>query len=412
MVMSRRRQPGTPRLLRALNDRAALELLLAHGPLTRAKLGELTGLSKVTASQLVERLEQRGLVERVGVSAGGRGPNAQLYAVVASAAYVVGMAIGPHGVTAQAADLTGAEHGRVEVAADISDDPVGLVHEVLAQAAKAAEVPAGKIRHVVLGSPGVIDPRSGEVSFSWELPRWHRGLLAALTADLNRPVRIVNDVNLAAVAEHRLGAGAGVDDFVLLWCDRGMGVGVMLDGRLYQGVLGAAGEVGYLPVPGVELVHGVTRAHKAPYSALAGAEPIRALAREHGFRQRTAAAAVAAAVADPERGGPLLDEIARRIALGAAAVSVVLDPGLVVLAGEVGSAGGDELATRVEREVRELAPVAPKVVGTTIDADPVLHGAVLTALASAREEIFEGTDLDGADLDGTDADDAEPEPAP
>jgi hypothetical protein len=57
--------------------------------------------------------------------------------------------------------------------------------------------------------------------------------------------------------------------------------------------------------------------------------------------------------------------------------------------------------------VRELAPVAPKVVGTTIAADPVLHGAVLTALASAREEIFEGTDPDG-----TDADDAEPEPAP
>jgi len=392
--MSRRRQPGTPRLLRALNDRAALELLLAHGPLTRARLGELTGLSKVTASQLVERLERRGLVESVGVSAGGRGPNAALYAVVPSAAYVVGMAIGPHGVTARAADLTGAERGRVEVAADISDDPVGLVHQVLAQAAADAEVPATKIRHVVLGSPGVIDPRSGEVSFSWELPRWHRGLLAALTADLNRPVRIVNDVNLAAVAEHRLGAAAGVDDFVLLWCDRGMGVGVMLGGRLYQGVLGAAGEVGYLPVPGAELVHGVTRAHKAPYSALAGAESVRALAREHGFRHRTAAAAVTAAVADPDAGGPLLDEIARRIALGAAAVSVVLDPGLVVLAGEVGSAGGAELAVRVEREVRQLAPVAPKVVGTTIDTDPVLHGAVLTALDAAREEIFDADDAD------------------
>ena len=65
--MAATRLPGTPRLLRALNDRAALELLLARGPLTRAQLGEMTGLSKVTASQLVERLEERRLVRRVGI---------------------------------------------------------------------------------------------------------------------------------------------------------------------------------------------------------------------------------------------------------------------------------------------------------------------------------------------------------
>src|SRR5258705_13968621 len=96
LTMSSARLPGTPRLLRALNDRAALELLLSRGPLTRAQLGELTGLSKVTASQLVERLEERGLVARVGEQAGGRGPNAQMYAVVPATAYVVGVEAGPH----------------------------------------------------------------------------------------------------------------------------------------------------------------------------------------------------------------------------------------------------------------------------------------------------------------------------
>ena len=71
------RRPGTPRLLRELNDRAALELLLVEGPMTRALLGERTGLSKVTASQLLARLEERGLVEVAGEQAGGRGPNAE-----------------------------------------------------------------------------------------------------------------------------------------------------------------------------------------------------------------------------------------------------------------------------------------------------------------------------------------------
>src|SRR6266536_6712910 len=112
VAMAATRLPGTPRLLRALNDRAALELLLARGPLTRAQLGEMTGLSKVTASQLVERLEERGLVARVGEQAGGRGPNAQMYAVVPATAYVVGVEVGPQHVMAATADITGATVGR------------------------------------------------------------------------------------------------------------------------------------------------------------------------------------------------------------------------------------------------------------------------------------------------------------
>src|SRR5258707_9668228 len=97
-AMSSTRLPGTPRLLRAINDRAALELLLERGPLTRAQLGELTGLSKVTASQLVERLEERGLVSRVGEQAGGRGTNPPLYAVGPPSAFFLGVDVGPeHG---------------------------------------------------------------------------------------------------------------------------------------------------------------------------------------------------------------------------------------------------------------------------------------------------------------------------
>src|SRR4029453_5734067 len=69
--------PGTPLLLRAINDRAALELLLDQGPLTRARLGELTGLSKVTASQLVERLERRQLIKKIGKENRGGGPHAR-----------------------------------------------------------------------------------------------------------------------------------------------------------------------------------------------------------------------------------------------------------------------------------------------------------------------------------------------
>jgi len=387
--MSSTRLPGTPRLLRAINDRAALELLLGQGPLTRAQLGELTGLSKVTASQLVERLEERGLVSRVGEQAGGRGPNASLYAVVPTSAFVVGVDVGPEHAVAACADITGTVVGRIEQSTHDTDDPVGVVHRAVIEAARSGKAPISKVRRVVLGSPGLVDPDTGDLSFVFDLPRWQRGLLAALRDDLKRAVVFENDVNLAAVAEAYTGAAKGVDDFVLLWLGRGVGMAVVLGGRLHRGVSGAAGEIGYLPVAGAPVPRG-GRA-KGGFKELAVADAIRAVAREHGFRAATAQDAVRAAVNAGTPGAPVLDELARRLALGLAAACVVLDPALVVLAGEVGLAGGLSLAHRVQLEVAAIAPVSPRVVVSEAVSEPVLHGALLTALDATRDEVFGST---------------------
>lgn len=390
------RLPGTPRLLRALNDRAALELLLARGPLTRAQLGELTGLSKVTASQLVERLEERGLVTRVGEQAGGRGPNAQLYAVDPNSAHVVGVDVGPDLVVAACADITGAVIGRVEQSMKDTDDPLGLVHNAVVQAAGSAHTQLATVRRVVLGTPGLVDPATGDIAFAWNLPRWQRGLLAALREDLHTPVVFENDVNLAAVAEAHAGAAQGVPDFVLAWLGRGVGLAVMLGGRLHRGGTGAAGEIGYLPVPGAAIPRDVYRRAKGArldgaFQQIGAAEAIRAVGREYGFRAATAGDSVRAAIAAGIKGGPMLDEVARRLALGVAAACVVLDPPLVVLAGEVGEAGGSALAERVQHEVAAITPVSPQVVPTGVPDEPVLQGALRVALDAARDEVFGST---------------------
>ncbi|MFI1989482.1 ROK family protein [Actinoplanes sp. NPDC020271] len=390
--MAATRLPGTPRLLRALNDRAALDLLLSRGPLTRAQLGEMTGLSKVTASQLVERLEERGLVRRVGEQAGGRGPNAQLYAVTPSSAHVIGVDVGPDSVIAACADITGAVIGRSELSTKDTDDPVGVVHQAVVQAASDAGTDITSVRRVVLGTPGLVDPQSGEISFAWDLPRWHRGLLADLRRDLSTPVVFGNDVNLAAVAESISGAATGVSDFALVWIGRGVGLASVIAGRLHQGATGAAGEIGYLPVGGAEVPHNASkRGVKGAFQTLAAAEAVKAIGKQHGFKGAEAADVVSAAVAAGEAGEPVLDELARRLALGVAATCLVLDPPLVVLAGEVGRAGGPALADRVEREVAAITLVSPKVVVTGVAAEPVLHGALHTALDAVRDEVFGST---------------------
>ena len=375
-----------------MNDRSALELLLAEGPLTRSQLGERTGLSKVTASQMLARLEERGLVAVAGQQAGGRGPSAALYGVVRSCAYVAAFDVAPDAVTTGVADVTGRLLTEVTVDPNGARQPVKLVSNAVATACESAGVQPEQLRAFVIGTGGMVDPETGDVRLHVDMPDWHEGVLEALRGDLRRPVTIENDVNLAAMAEHAAGAAQGVDDFVFVWMGVGLGLATILSGRLYRGARGAAGEIGYLPVPGAPLPEDLTHPSAGGFRSLVGAVPVQALAAEHGFRGSTAWEAVQGAVAAMEAGDPdagiFLSELARRVAVGVAAISVTLDPGLVVLGGPVGKAGGTALAGQVSAEVSRICPVTPTVVPTAVPNDPVLRGALLAALDQARGELL------------------------
>ncbi|GLU46412.1 ROK family transcriptional regulator [Nocardiopsis ansamitocini] len=401
------RRPGTPRLLRQLNDRAALELLLSSGPLTRTQLGEATGLSKVTASQLLSRLEERELVHVIGAQAGGRGPNAALYAVVPSSAYVAALDVGPHQVAAAIADVTGRIVSQVTVDPTESDDPVALVHTAVMRLVETSGVPLSRLTACVIGTPGVVDPRTGDMRFSFELGSWHEGVLDALRTDLKRSVAIENDVNLAALAEHAEGAARGIPDFVLMWLDSsgGVGMSIMLGDRIHRGRSGGAGEIGYLPVPGAPLpddiglpggYESLRTAYGKPslahgFQSLVGSREVLELAARHGLAAGTVTEAVRLARADPGSKGLFLEELAERIARGVTAVCVVLDPGLVVLGGDVPLVGGDDLAARVAEAAGRIGPNTAEVRVSQVGGNPVLRGAILAALKKAREEMFAST---------------------
>ncbi|WP_460528799.1 ROK family transcriptional regulator [Flindersiella endophytica] len=387
------RRPGVPRLLREINDRAAFDLLVSRGPLTRSRLGELTGLSKVTAAQMLGRLEERGLVTVVGAQAGARGPNAALYAVRPQAAYVAGLEVGPHGVTTAVADITGQVLSEETVDPNRGDAPVQTVHSGVAGACRAAGIKPSELRVVVVGTPGVINPETGDLEFSFDLPEWHAGIRDALTSDLQCLVRIENDVNLVAVAERAYGAARDHDDFALVWADRGVGLAMLIGGRLHRGHSGAAGELGYLPVPGVPLAEDVRRrpgrlpSVSGGLGALVSTEAIRELADSHGLAgpssvQEIVSHAIASGAAE------FVDDLAHRLALGVASVCVILDPSLVVLAGDVCRAGGPDLAGRVEEAVARICPIRPNVSVTAVERRPVLLGAVDVAAEQAREDLF------------------------
>src|SRR6516165_337732 len=386
-----RARPGTPSLLRELNDRAALDLLLRRGMLTRSQISEYTGVSKVTVSQMLARLEERGLVSVVGEQAGNRGPNAALYSVVPSSAYVAGLHMDFDLVSAAVADVTGRRVADVNVDPNGADDPTELVRGVIERACASAGVDLARLSALVIASPGVVDPRTGDPRLAVNLPAWHEGALDALRGVLHKPVVIENDVNLAAMAERAAGAATDTGDFVLVWLGVGLGLATMLGGQLHRGTAGAAGEIGYLPVHGAPLHTDIRHPASGGFQSLAGGSAVHELAAKYGFAAPTPAEAVRAAVSavgEPGQAGAFLGELAHRVAVGVASVCVVLDPGLVVLGGEVGRAGGTALADRVAAAVASIWPSRPRVVPTGVPGEPVLRGAMLAAVAQARAALL------------------------
>lgn len=396
--------PGTPRVLRAMNDRAALDLLLEHGTLSRTRIGKLTGLSKPTASQLLARLEAAGLVLASGTTAGRPGPSAQLYSLNPAAAHVAALDVTTERIRAAVADITGRTVGtfRLPTPRHRAGGAVDHVVQALDGAVKEAGLNRGDLHRAVIGTPGAFDPSTGRLRYASHLPGWHSPtLLDELAAALPMPLEYENDVNLAAVAEQRIGAARDHDDFVLLWNEEGIGAAIVIGGRLHRGRTGGAGEVGFLPVPGTPLVRNVTKANNGGFQELAGCNAVLRIARELGIPApagtlRVAAAALlseaAALHAAGETGGPygeLLARCATGTATGLASLVAVLDPELIVLSGDVTVAGGEPLLTLIQAELAELAVPRPRLVLGTVQEHPVLSGALESALATTRDEVFD-----------------------
>lgn len=382
---------GTPSWLRQTNDRTALSLLLQNGPLTRNAIGQLSGLSKPTACQIVLRLETAGLVRVVGETSRGRGPNAVTYGVRLDR--VLGVALDVTGSTIRSTvvDARGTEHPVVEtrLTGEGERPAIADLQGAIGAACLASATSTSSVRLVCVGVPGSVDPRTDELSFIDTLPGWPRtGIREALEGILGCTVHIENDVNLAAVAERSEGAGVGVSSFALLWMDQGLGLAVELLGTVHRGSAGGAGEIGYLPVPrgAMDIDPDAT-----DLQSLLGGAAIIEIARQHSV-EGSDVRSIAFALTDHPNRAAFFAEMAPRIAIGVVPVLAILDPELVVIGGPIGVAGGEELARLVRAEIERGQRWRPRIRGSAVVGDPVLRGARNTLLQQVRDSLL--SDLD------------------
>jgi predicted NBD/HSP70 family sugar kinase len=392
-------QPGTPNLMRELNERSLLSALQKSGPATRPHLAKLTGLSKPTVSGAMANLEQAGLVLQIGQSGGSRGPAATVYAENEKAGLILAIDLSQGGVHGALADLAGNVLQRSD-----QSGPLRNYNALLAALDRATDrlreaVPTGlDIVQTVVAISGVYDHRRNELRFAALTPGGSGGnLLSELQRRYGPALLIENDANLAAIGEHDAGNAQGIDDFVFLMVDAGLGMGVLLNGQLHRGAHGSAGEIAYLPIGQPPRVGKAPAARpprpdserKGPAEQAISDEAILTIAREAGLTE----AKQTSDVIDAARTGNVaalraVQEVANHLAKAIAATCAVLDPQRVILGGALGR-NFDVLRKPLQRSLALVTPLEIELVATALGDDAVLRGAIAIAQAPARASLFE-----------------------
>ncbi|MDO9455288.1 ROK family transcriptional regulator [Nocardioides sp.] len=236
--------PGSPGSLRSANQSRVVRLLREGGESwTQADLARATGLAPATVSTIVRDLHDHGLVDVVPGS-GRRGAAVRLSS---SAGTVIGIDFGHSHVAVAVGDLAGnviSEDRHHTGGGEDHREALALAHAML-EGLGAFSDESPHVRAVGLGLPAPIADElvEGDAIF----PGWH-GVNARKAAEavLGCPALVENDANLGALAEHRVGAGRGHASSVFIKTSSGVGAGIIIDGELFRGAGGTAGEIGHL----------------------------------------------------------------------------------------------------------------------------------------------------------------------
>jgi predicted NBD/HSP70 family sugar kinase len=305
---------------------------------------------------------------------------------VPEAALVLGLDLGARFLRGAICDLDGRVRSRqdVELAAPEADSAFDAIAILGDSLLRTSALDAVAVDGAVIGIPGAVDSVTGRVSLVENVRGLEdRDIRGELVERLEVPVRVENDINLAAVGERWRGIAQGVDDFAFLSIGTGLGCGVVLRGELHRGHNGAAGELDYVRAGIGDELDPCAGAVSALAAQLVSADGARtSLLPPFDVRTIFAAARQGDGTATA-----IVEEEARRIAMHVVPLAAVTDLELVVLGGGLG-ANGDLLLGPVRERLREWLPYPPRVEVSTLGDAAVLTGALAVGLRAARDNVF------------------------
>lgn len=360
--------------------------VLEKGPISRAGIARETGISKQTTSEIVRLLEEAGWIEETGTTRGKVGRTAVLYQIVPDSAYIVGVDLGGTKLTTALADMTGNVVAEETVPTNQQGgrDVIMQIGSLCRELAAGAGAAWDKVRLAVVGTPGVLNPRTGFVDLAPNIPGFDQLRVEdELRTNLGIEVHVENDVNLAVLGERWRGAGQGVDDLVFIALGTGVGQGIMTRGNLLRGANGSAGEIGYLPLCTDPFSEDALTT--GAFELGVGSKAILRLHNEKGGAAETVRELFERAEENEPAATEVLDELASRLALGVAATCALLDPEKVIFGGSIGSR--PELVNRIVQALPSCMRHPPAVEASRLGS----RTGIVGALARGLEELHELT---------------------
>jgi predicted NBD/HSP70 family sugar kinase len=351
------------------------DLLRNRGPLTRSQLQRALRASPVTVTAAVHDLIAGGFAQEreEGVPTGGR--RARLVDLGPTLGGVLAADIGSIKLRVAAADLRGTIIAQETIETPRSPSSPELA-SLLVDVASTLD---GPVRAIGLGVAGAVLP-DGRLSIAPALPEWQRVDFEALFAPFDAPVLIDNESNLAGLGEYHKGGHHGIRDLLFVAVGAGIGSALILDGKLYRGATGRAGEIGDLRTT-------LDDSHELERDA--GAVAIVERYRSRGGTSANADAKLVfelAAVGDHAAASAVREAI-EKLALALVNTSALLDPARIVIGGGL-AAAGDALLDPIRELMRPHLHELPEVVSSKLGSDATLHGAIEWALETAVAQLL------------------------
>ncbi|HEX5810066.1 MAG TPA: ROK family transcriptional regulator, partial [Anaerolineales bacterium] len=241
------RTKATHKLTKQHNRELVLKTIFDHETISRAGIARLTQLTRTTVSELVSGLVAEGLVEEVGPGSSTGGKPSILLRLVADSRYLIGVNLAQNKFIASLLNLRGDIRKTVEVPVQGEDarEAIRLVYKILDPLVREQWKP---IVGIGVGAPGLINTRAGTVvnavNLDWqELPLGH-----LLQERYGLPVRLLNDSQATAIGEFVYGDYSSNDNLIVINVSHGIGAGILIHGRLFQGDGGGAGEIGHIQI--------------------------------------------------------------------------------------------------------------------------------------------------------------------
>ena len=349
------------------------------GPATRVGLAESLGASASTITAAVQELRSQGFVDETGTAASTGGRRATIIELARSLGCVLAVDVGAINVRIAAANVAGRIFEQRTFPTSSTPDAKRFRHVLVAALDELSRDAHGPVLAITLAVPAIVEPATRQVSLA-TVAGWPKGDPARWLARFGAPVLVENEANLGAVGECMHGSARGAGDVLFVAIGAGVGAGIVIDGRLYRGATGAAGEVGFLRRSGSAPPHQLELEAAGPaivrrYHDAGGggdAQTAEIVFERAGLGDAPARAAVAAAI----------DELA----VGIANAIIVLNPEVVVLGGGLGSAGSALFGPLRER-IRPLVPAMPALVPAELGADSALVGATVWAAQEAQGRL-------------------------